>query len=272
MSKEEKAHTVIYKDIPLFLFLIPCINALNYYLTYTNISFSWHTAFTYITDTLMGYAAWWVIRSIIIAMDKKLPYGDKPLKRIVIQLLFTSVAALAVIITSTELLNKIATNTPVPRGFYSFDIFIFLIWFFVINGMYTGWYYYYRLHQSEKLRQEEKKVRQNGFVVKYGKQYLNIAFSEMAGIYVEDDYAVIITNGNKKYLSDQSLDKVEKSVPKELFFRVNRQYILSRHVITGFQRIENGKINIMVSTSGFIPPQITISRLKAAVFIAWFQA
>ena len=51
-----------YNDILLFLILIPFINALNYYLTYDNISFNVHTLVTFLIDTFDGFAAWWGIR------------------------------------------------------------------------------------------------------------------------------------------------------------------------------------------------------------------
>lgn len=260
-----------YPDVIFFLLFIPCISALNYYLTYTHIRLSWHTALTYTLDTVEGYAAWWALRSIIIWLDRKLPYEGQPLRRIVIQFILTTIAGQAVIILSTELTNWIAKDTPVVISFYTFDVFIFLIWFFVLNAIYVGWYYYYRLHQSEQLRAAEKKMRQEGITVKQGKQHLQVAFADIAGVYVEGEYAVLVTTQRKKYLLDQSLDKVEKLLPPELFFRLNRQYILHRHMITGFERAENSKINVLVLPSDHLPPSIPVSRTKAPVFKAWLQ-
>ena len=271
MGQEKNSGTVVYKDILLFLILIPCINALNYYLTYKNIRFNGHTLLTFTIDTIQGYLAWWIIRSIIILLDKKLPYSPKPLKRIVIQLLLTSLAGLGIIIVSTEVINWIVKDTPVPPSFYQFDIFIFIIWFFVLNGIYVGWYYYIRWNDSEKMRMEEKKIRQDGFAVKSGKQNLNLSFSEIAGVYVEGDYAILVTTNNKKHLLDQSLDKVEKLLPPELFFRVNRQFILHRNKISGYEKEENGKLNIMITNSEILPSSTVISRIKAPAFKKWYQ-
>jgi len=272
MDTKEKNTTVVkYNDIPIFLILIPCINALNYYLTYSNISFTWHTVLTFTIDTLQGYTAWWIIRSIIIWLDKKMPYVPKPLKRILVQVVLTSVAGLAVIIITTEILNWIIKGTPIPTSFYRFDIFIFLIWFFVLNGIYIGLHYYIVLNDLEKLRQEEKKLRQDGFAVKHGKQNLQVPFERIAGIYVEGDYAVLITKDAKKYLLDQSLDKVEKLLPNEFFFRMNRQYIVHRNIISGYERVEHNKINVLLSASNQLPANVLVSRIKAAAFKAWFQ-
>jgi DNA-binding LytR/AlgR family response regulator len=271
MSEELKKTKVTYNDIPVFLLLIPCINALNYFLTYPNITFSWYTLMTFTIDTALGYAAWCSIRAIIIWLDRKMPYTHKPLKRIIVQLLLTSAAGLSIIIITTEIVNAIAKDTPVPSGFYTLDIFIFLIWFFVINGIYVGLYYYSQWSHSEKMRLEEKKLRQDGFTVRSGKQNISVSFENIAGIYVENDYAILVTRDHKKHLLDQSLDKIEKMLPDELFFRANRQFILHRQSITGFERIDNGKINLLVAASGHLPAAITVSRVKAAGFRGWFH-
>jgi DNA-binding LytR/AlgR family response regulator len=272
MSSGEKKAATDYKDIPLFVILIPIINALNYYLTYSSIHFNTHTLLTFTIDTVQGYVAWWIIRSVIRQLDRRLLYSPSPLRRIGVQLLLTTAAALAVIIITTEIINRIAKDTPVPASFYRFDIFIFIIWFLVVNGIYIGLHYYIQWNESEKLRDEEKKIRLEGFSVKKGKQSLNILFPDIAGIYVQGDYAVLITMDNNKYLLDQSLDKVEKSLPSELFFRLNRKYILNRRMITGYERSENAKINIMLADSGNFPGLVQMSRIKAPAFKTWYQA
>lgn len=272
MSSGGKKTATDYKDIPLFIILIPIINGLNYYLTYSSIHFNAHTLLTFSIDTAQGYAAWWIIRSVILQLDKRLSYSPRPLKRISVQLMLTTTAALAVIIVTTEIINWIAKDTPVPASFYRFDIFIFVIWFLVVNGIYIGLHYYIQWNESEKLRDEEKKIRLEGFPVKKGKQSLNISFSEIAGIYVQGDYAVLITMDRNKYLLDLSLDKAEKSLPSELFFRLSRKYILNRRMIIGYERSENAKINIMLADSGNFPGLVQMSRIKAPAFKTWFQA
>jgi len=71
---------VRYNDVLFFLVLIPFINGLNYYLTYSNIQFTSHTLITFLIDTFEGYLAWWSLRSVIIYLDKKMPYEKKTFK------------------------------------------------------------------------------------------------------------------------------------------------------------------------------------------------
>ena len=150
---------VKYRDILFFLILIPFINALNYYLTYTHIPFNTHTLITFLIDTADGYIAWWGFRIVILQMDRRMPYSDNPVKRIVIQLIVTSVVGLAIIIVLTLFINWIASDKPVPLNFYEYDLFIFLIWFLVLNGIYIGLYYYQAMRHLERLRREDKKTQ-----------------------------------------------------------------------------------------------------------------
>jgi DNA-binding LytR/AlgR family response regulator len=260
----------IYRDIIFFIVAIPIINAFNYCLTYTKISFNSHTLLTFLIDTVEGYAAWWVIRTIIVYLNRKLPYSPNPIKRIAIQLVLTTVAALSLIIIATESINAAAKDTPVPASFYRLDIFIFMIWSLVINGVYVGLHYYVQFEASENLRRQEKQVRQEGFTVKKGKQYFNVLFADIAGIYIEGNYATLITTDGKKHLLDESLDAVERQLPLELFFRLSRKYIMNRNMITGFERVEHSKLNILLAESPHFPRAITMSRLKAPAFKAWF--
>ncbi len=271
MAVETLNKQVQYNDILFFIVAIPFINALNYYLTYNNISINTHTLLTFFIDTIDGYIAWWMLRSVIVYLDKKMPYAANPLKRILVQLFFTSLAALSVIILLTELVNVVVKDTPVPESFYRYDIFIFLIWFFVLNGIYVGLHYYHAMKQLERLRFEDKKVRTEGFPVKDGRQSFIAAFDTITGFFTDGDYTALVIDETKKYLLDRSLNQIEPSLPEELFFRLNRQYIIHRNAVKGFTKIENGKLNIILSSSVHFPGQVQVSRTKAPAFKTWFQ-
>lgn len=260
-----------YHDVKFFLVAIAFISAFNYYLTYSAIRLNWFLVLTYTIDTVQGWLAWWAIRSIIIYLDKKMPYTHRPLKRILYQLVITSVAGLLIIILLTELVSWIARGRPALLNFYLFDIFIILIWFFVINGIYIGMHYHAEWRQSEMQRQEEKKLRAGGFTVKHGNQNLLIPFEEIFSFYAEEGYTILLTWQNRKYFPDRSLDKIETTLPGELFFRLNRQYIVHRRGITGFKRTGDGKIDVLVNAPENFPGAIPVSRTKAVSFKSWFQ-
>jgi hypothetical protein len=260
-----------YNDVRFFLIAIAFISAFNYYLTYTHIKLNWFFVLTYTLDTVQGWLAWWAVRSIIIYLDRKIPYSQNLTKRIIVQILITTITGLLIIILLTELVSWIARGHSAPLNFYTFDIFIFIIWFFVLNGIYIGMHYYHEWKESEHQRQEEKKLRAGGFSVKHGKQNLLIQFSDIFGFYSEDGYTYLQTWQEKKYLTERSLDKTEELLPEEIFFRMNRQYILHRNTLNGFKRTGDGKLDALVKTAGNIPPTISVSRNRAVEFKKWFQ-
>ena len=260
-----------YRDVKFFLIAIALISAFNYYLTYKNISFGWFLVLTYLADTIQGWLGWWTARWIIIYLDKKLPYGGRPAKRILVQVLLTTVAGLLVIALLTELVSWIVKGQRLPAQFYLFDIFIICIWFFVINGIYIGMHYYSEWNHSELQRRQEKKVRLDGFNVKQGNQQLQILFDDILGFYSDDGYSVMLSRENKRYFPDKSLDKIELMLPSEFFFRLNRQYIVHRKAITGFKRIEDGRLEVFTKGFEHLPKVIPLSRLRASSFKSWFQ-
>ncbi len=262
-----------HPDIHIFLIIIPFISAFNYYLTYSNIQLNGFLLLTFSIDTVQGYLAWLGVRYFILFLDKKKPYQEGPLQRIVLQLISTSAIGLVIISLLTELVSWLAKGEAAPLHFYTRDLFIIGIWFFVVNGIYIGLHYYHQWRRSEVQRKEESRIKSEGFIVKHGKKDIKLSFTDLVGFYVDDNYVVACDTSGKKYYLDQSqsLNSVEKTVPGELFFRLNRQYILHRQLITGFRRAENGKIQVLLIDTSAFPPEIPVSRTKAPVFKEWFK-
>ncbi len=257
--------------MPLFLILIPFINAFNYYLTYSNIRLNWFLLLTFSIDTVQGYLAWASVRHVILYLDRAMPYRRDPLRRIVFQLISTTILGLLVISLLTELVSWLARGKPADPHFYTRDLVIISVWFFVINGIYIGLHYYNEWQQSEARRREENRRQAEGFFVKLGNKDIQLGFAELAGFYVDGDYVLACTMEGRKYYLDQSLDKLEQKLPAGLFFRLNRQFLLHRQLIAGFERAENGKINVLLQNeSGPFPPKIAVSRTKAPAFKNWF--
>ncbi len=260
-----------YNDVRLFLILIPVIAAINYHLTYTNVQLNWFLVFTYLIDTQQGYVGWLCCRAVIIYLDRVYPYQRNTSRRIIIQTISSTAAGLAAIILQTMLVNRLFTDHPMPVSFFTVDIIIIFIWFLVVNGIYIGLHYYTLWQDTEATRLQEKEIRQGGFMVKAGKKNISISFAEIAGFAIESEYAVLYTTQSKNYYLDESLDAVEQKLPPEFFFRLNRQSIVHRQVVTGFDRGENGKINVLIRSTEKFPNAIPVSRLKAPAFKAWFQ-
>ena len=273
MSNSQNSVSVEYNDIRLFLVLIPLINALNYYLTYSNISFNQFTLITYLVDTIQGYLSWWLIRMLVIQLDRSFPYEEGLIKRLIRQIPLSILLGLGFIIASTVLLNWSFRDTPVPVSFYTFDLFIFLIWILALNTYYVGRYYYSKyLEFSES---EEASLPRNGkteFIIKDAKGSQRIPFVEVIAVVKFGAYSLLLTTKEEKHYLDDSLTQIESLLPNELFFRLNRQHLVHRSLIRSFSKEVNGKLSVELSAIGGLPPSVVVSRTKAPAFKKWFSA
>ena len=271
MRKDQHTLSPYYPDVPLFLVLIPLISAINYYLTYSNVRFNGFLLLSFTIDTLTGYIAWMFVRKLILYLDSILPYSRGLGKRLALQLPATTVLGLAIISLLTEAVSFIARGEPAPADFYTVDLVIIGIWFFFINAIYLGLYYYNRLKVAEHTLAADKRSSQEGFTARVGKKDVRIAFEDLIGFFKDGDYSYAQVTDGRKYYLYQSLDKIEGRIPEDSFFRLNRKCILHRKAIGEFKRIEHGKILVIPVEKDGLPAEIGVSRIKAPHFKRWFE-
>jgi DNA-binding LytR/AlgR family response regulator len=260
--------SIYYPDIWIFIIAIPLINAINYYLTYSDIHLNFFLVITFAIDTVQGYLAWLAVRKIIIYLDKRFPYAPNLMKRIVVQLITTTATGLFIIALTTELISWIARNKPAPADFYAMDLLIIGIWFFVINGVYIG-IYFYRQWKKAELDKNSNRTENGSLHVRFGNQNILVKFADILLFCIDGDYVQLIQKNGKTFYCDQSLDKLERILPKNTFFRINRQFIMNRQAISGIKRIENGKLLVLPAQSVDNAMELIVSRTKARTFKEW---
>lgn len=261
-----------YNDTVIFLVLIPFINTINYHLTYSKPRWDWYTITTYLIDTAQGFIAWWLIRLVIVYLDRKIPYDKALIKRISLQLLITNLIAQGFIIGATEAVNAIFADKPLPSGFYTYNLFIFFIWILVINGIYIGIYFYDQWRNTISLRERDKKLRVQGFEVQLGNTVETISFENISAFYFDEGSTYLKTSENKNFILDSSLNKIMPKLPDELFFRLNRKFILHRNQIINYRKGINGKLKVALNNNFGLPDNIIVSRITAPEFKRWFGA
>jgi hypothetical protein len=260
-TKKNDDRTYRY-DITFFLLAIPFISAINFYLTYSHIQFNSFYLIRYLVDTSQGYLAWWAVRWMIIQLDRVIPYEENAIKRIILQQVVILIMGNLIIIITTELLSLLIKGSPAPFSFYSLDMIIISIWFFMVNGVYVGLHYY---HQSKQPGSDSGRIS-----VTLGKKAILLEYSEIACLQVADAYTGIHTFEHKLFFLDKSLNHLEHQLPSQLFFRINRQVILHRTAIRGFRKIENGKLEVE-SNSALNIQNSVISRTRAPHFKQWLK-
>jgi len=85
-------------------------------------------------------------------------------------------------------------------------------------------------------------------------------------LFIEFKIVTLVTLAGKNHALDHPLDEIEKMVDASVFFRVNRQTLVSIH---GIKNVENdyGRLNVYVT----VGPQdyVSVSREKTVAFKHW---
>jgi hypothetical protein len=261
---QQEQQKIEYRDRWLIVIGVPVINLLNYYLTYPSIRFDTHFFITYSIDTAEGYLAWYSCRAVIGYLDRHLSWEKNIVKRMVIQVPLVCLTLLAVIIVLTETINFFATDKPVPAIFYTFDIYIFLIWGFFINVLYLSLYLYNKLNAPV-----ERGVAGNRIWIRIGKQQHAVDLDKATCFYVDNESVYAVLPDGKKHIPGYTLDKVEKWADPDKFFRANRQFLITRNLIKSIRREENGKLSVFLAPGNDLPSSIIVSRLRAPALRQW---
>jgi two-component system LytT family response regulator len=114
-------------------------------------------------------------------------------------------------------------------------------------------------------------IKQSGykerFLIRQGDRLLPVDTQVIAYFQTKDKINFIHTIDNQVYAVDQSLDEIEKALDPKLFFRANRQFILSAPAVKKIHFWFSSKLKVDVLPSP--GEEVIISREKAIAFRAW---
>lgn len=116
---------------------------------------------------------------------------------------------------------------------------------------------------------QNKKVFQERFMVTTGQRIKSIPIEEVAYFLSEGRYVKLITTSNEKFLLDLSLETVYSKVDPALFFRVNRQAIVSFKSI--LQMIIWSKSRVKLELKPASEIDIIVSVDKSGEFKKWLN-
>lgn len=133
-------------------------------------------------------------------------------------------------------------------------------------------YFYDQWLKILALREKDKKLRILGFEVQLGKTVETVPFDLISAFYVDEGITYLKTRENKNFVLDNSLNKIMPILPEELFYRLNRKYILHRDLIKNYNKDVNGKLNVSIHETINLPDKIIVSRTIAPDFKRWLSA
>jgi len=129
---------------------------------------------------------------------------------------------------------------------------------------------------NSKLYEMIKNLRQitpvpfkDRFLVSKGDAMVPIRINEIACFFAEEKVVFLLTHDNKRHLISYSIEDLAEKLDPKLFFRVNRQYILSAEAIRKVYNHFNFKLKVELKTDP--KAEIFVSRSKSAQFKAWMN-
>ncbi len=96
-----------------------------------------------------------------------------------------------------------------------------------------------------------------------------IAIEDIAYFFFDEGYVSLVTLEGEVYLTDSSLEALEKRLNPEHFFRINRKIILSASAIGKISRWFNGRLKVVLSPS--VLAEAIVSRERVKGFKKWLE-
>ncbi|MDX2303862.1 MAG: LytTR family DNA-binding domain-containing protein [Microscillaceae bacterium] len=122
-------------------------------------------------------------------------------------------------------------------------------------------------HLLDHLSQKEYRSR---FLVYQADSLIPIPSEEIAYFYSEEGSTLLKTHAGKSFTLNEPLDFLENQLDPKVFYRANRQFILSIKAIDLIKQYFKQKLLVTVSPA--IDKQILISKQKSSQFKQWLNS
>ncbi len=103
---------------------------------------------------------------------------------------------------------------------------------------------------------------QKRFVVYAGQKIKMVKTEEIAHFYGSDDGTFLCTFSNHKYSVDFSLDKLENLINPDVFFRINRNYIVNIEAIKEMFTLSKSRIKIELTPKTYNETLVSFNRMS----------
>lgn len=109
----------------------------------------------------------------------------------------------------------------------------------------------------------------NRFMVKLGDHIRSITSDQISLFYADGRDVYLVTNQNRKFIIDYTLETLEDLLEPKTFFRINRTYILNINSIKDVIVYSNSRLKITLTQE--FDKEIVVSREKVGPFKEWFD-
>jgi DNA-binding LytR/AlgR family response regulator len=102
-----------------------------------------------------------------------------------------------------------------------------------------------------------------------GDKLIPLNTDDLACFFIDYGTVKSISYENKTYSMDNTLDELEDMLNPDIFFRANRQFIISRKAIKDIDLWFNSKLSVNLKVT--VPEKILVSKARVPEFKSWFR-
>ncbi|MCU4165866.1 LytR/AlgR family response regulator transcription factor [Carboxylicivirga caseinilyticus] len=125
------------------------------------------------------------------------------------------------------------------------------------------------LEVIEKVRQMLKKDYKKRFTARVGEHIKSILIEDISFFHSEGKGTFITTVEKRQYLIDYSLEALTELLDPDMFFRINRQYIIKHSAIEDIMAYSQSRLKVRLKNCD--DEKILISRDKVGSFKEWLE-
>ncbi|CAL1518750.1 LytTR family DNA-binding domain-containing protein [Chitinophaga sp. MM2321] len=121
----------------------------------------------------------------------------------------------------------------------------------------------------EKIAEEFMRRNSTRFIGKVNNQLVYVKAQDIAYLHFSKGITMATTTANQRLPLDYSLDQIEKLLDKNLFFRINRQFIIHLDAIKKITTYYNSRLILQLAP--YVDTDVIISRERVAEFKSWLE-
>lgn len=118
--------------------------------------------------------------------------------------------------------------------------------------------------------QKQENYKSHFLIPTKGDKLLPVSVDMIQLFYIKDCQVKVVLTDETEYYFSQTLDELTECLNPSLFFRANRQYLISREAIKDIDLWFNSRLSINLYYSG-IKEKILVSKARVAEFKEWFS-
>lgn len=270
-------HKVDYKD--LYLRLAACLAASHIIVIYGEpksvfeIMLLPEYYIALLGSTLIAFILFSIVRFITVKLDRTYSWKERTAERIGMQSFFGLIVPSFCAFLLASFYFYIRGGNILKTTYLRYDFQVVIMQLLLINIYYVAYYFYQQWAYVEKavatlvtpntIAAQEKQT----FTVSKGAINIVLQLDQIAYCYRKEESNYLRTTQGEDFFISLSLDEVQQQLPEQKFFRANRQVLVHRQAIKGYDLLAYGKLEAYLYQT--LDEEVIISQKRAKDFKRW---